>query len=412
VRTFALQRCACGASHDGGECPACRARRLGSAATLVHQTLSRPGRPLESGARTELEQSLGHDFSAVRVHTDQTAAASAAAVSARAYTVGSNIVFGADRYRPASAEGRRLLAHELTHVRQQAGAAPGGPLRIVDDRAAEAEAHRAPAAPVRTMQRALQRQEDEPERPPEGGELGIEAPPVITLEEGAAPAEEGETPAEPTPMTPTPGPATNCQVLSWGDFRGRPPRGGNFQAETHFSIPVRSGRFVAVFNGGASWVRPKYPGSGARATNGCGSIVRQCQRAFRNLPAGHTGTFDVGPSAQCPATVVTPVQATTRAECESVIGAQCDTDAPNESARLLNHEQRHLDIACQLAKKANDALDSGSVLADVRRGVDREQAAVTTSYDSAAETDHGCDSGSQATWDADIDAGLPNVTIP
>jgi hypothetical protein len=110
--------------------------------------------------------------------------------------------------------------------------------------------------------------------------------------------------------------------------------------------------------------------------------------------------------------VVTPAQATTRAECESVIGAQCDADAPNESARLLNHEQRHLDIACQLAKKANDALDRGDALADVRRGVNREQGAVTTSYDSAAETNHGCEAGSQSTWDADIDAGLPNVTIP
>jgi hypothetical protein len=368
--------------------------------------------------QSDFERALGHNFSAVRVHTDETAAASAAAVSAQAYTVGSNVVFGANRYRPASAEGRGLLAHELTHVRQQAGAAAGGALRIVDDSGAEAEANRAAAAPVRPVQRALQRleEESEPEREPEPqpaeeAEPGLEAPPVVGLDEGAT-AEDGGPPAEAVPMTPAAGPATDCRALSWADFAGRPPRGGNFQAETHFSIPHRAGAFEAVFNGRTSWVRPKYPGSDARATNGCGTVVGRCQRFFRRLPAGNTGTFDVGPGADCPASIVTAAQATTAAECETVIGAQCDIDAPNESARLLNHEQRHLDIACQLAKKANDALAAGSALADVRRGVAREQAAVTRSYDSAAETDHGCNAGSQATWDADIDAGLPNVTIP
>ncbi len=415
MRTFVLQRCAaCGHGHDGGECPACRARRLGKAASLVHETLNRPGRPLESGVRGELEGTLGHDFSAVRVHADETAAASAAAVSAQAYTVGSNVVFGANRYRPASVEGRQLLAHELTHVRQQAGAAPGGPLRIVDDPRAEAEANRAAAAPVRQLQRALQRQPEEPEpesepgpeRPPDGGQVGLEAPPVVE------PAEEGGAPTEAAPATEEAAPAETCQQLTWADFTGRPPRGTGFQAFTSFAIPVRSGRFVAVFNGAASWVQPKYPGAGARATNGCASVVSACQRHFQSLPTGFTGTHDYGPSPDCPATVATPTQATSRRECETLIGRQCDTDAPNESARLLNHEQRHLDIACKIAEKANRALASGSALADVRTAVARERTAVTRRYDSAAETDHGCDAGKQATWDADIDAGLPGVTIP
>jgi hypothetical protein len=426
MRTFALQRCACGHGHDGGECPACRARRLGNAASLVNETLSRPGRPLEQGVRSDFESTLGHDFSTVRVHTDGTAAASAAAVSAQAYTVGSNVVFGADRYRPASAEGRGLLAHELTHVRQQAGAAPGGPLRIVDDRAAEAEANRAAVAPVRPMQRALQRLEEEPEpeperepeaEPSEEEETGREAPPVIEpeAEEEGTPEEEGPpevgAPTEATPMQPAAPPAAACRVLTWGDFTVGQP-GAGFEAVTRFSIPHRAGAFQAVFNDRRSVVRAKYPGAGARATNGCASVVRRCQRAFRNVPAGATRTFDVAPSPNCPATIVTPAQATSRAECETVIGAQCDTDAPNEAARLLNHEQRHLDIACKIAEKANDALAAGSSLATVRRAVRRRSAAVTRKYDSRAETDHGCDAAGQATWDADIDAGLPGVTIP
>ncbi|HEX8921738.1 MAG TPA: DUF4157 domain-containing protein, partial [Pyrinomonadaceae bacterium] len=59
------------------------------------------------------------DFSGVRVHTDAKAAASARAVNALAYTVGSHVVFGEGKFAPSTAEGRHLLAHELTHVAQQ-----------------------------------------------------------------------------------------------------------------------------------------------------------------------------------------------------------------------------------------------------------------------------------------------------
>jgi hypothetical protein len=69
-----------------------------------------------------MEARLGHDFSRVRVHTDGQAAASAAAVQARAYTAGQQIVFAPGQYAPGTTAGRRLLAHELTHTVQQAGA--------------------------------------------------------------------------------------------------------------------------------------------------------------------------------------------------------------------------------------------------------------------------------------------------
>lgn len=72
-----------------------------------------------------MESSLGHDFSRVRIHTDEAAARSARRLGARAYTVGPHVVLGADRYRPDPA-GRRLLAHELVHVVQQGGALPVG----------------------------------------------------------------------------------------------------------------------------------------------------------------------------------------------------------------------------------------------------------------------------------------------
>lgn len=71
-----------------------------------------------------MESRLGHDFAHVRVHTDAAAARSAAAVGAQAYTVGSDVVFGAGRYAPTSGDGRQLLAHELTHVVQQRRSEP------------------------------------------------------------------------------------------------------------------------------------------------------------------------------------------------------------------------------------------------------------------------------------------------
>jgi hypothetical protein len=87
---------------------------------IVHEVLRAPGQPLDRATRTFIEPAFRHDFSAVRIHADQQAAASADAVAASAYTVGRDVVFGANQYRPESASGRELLAHELAHVVQQA----------------------------------------------------------------------------------------------------------------------------------------------------------------------------------------------------------------------------------------------------------------------------------------------------
>jgi M6 family metalloprotease-like protein len=85
-----------------------------------------------------MEQRFGHDFSKVRVHTDTRAHESAHEINALAYTVGPQIVFGAEHYRPGTMAGRQLLAHELTHVVQQqgqlsAGHSPGTIQRQVAD---------------------------------------------------------------------------------------------------------------------------------------------------------------------------------------------------------------------------------------------------------------------------------------
>lgn len=88
-------------------------------------SLSGGGRPLPASARLFFESRFGHDFGGVRLHTDASAAASARSLDARAYTVGREITFGAGQYQPETSAGRRLLAHELTHVvQQEAGAGP------------------------------------------------------------------------------------------------------------------------------------------------------------------------------------------------------------------------------------------------------------------------------------------------
>jgi hypothetical protein len=98
--------------------------QTGAAPPSIDRVLAGRGTPLEPALRQDMEQRFGHDFSAVRVHSDGAAEQSARDVSARAYTVGCNIVFDAGRFAPRTQEGRRLIAHELVHVVQQSGRSP------------------------------------------------------------------------------------------------------------------------------------------------------------------------------------------------------------------------------------------------------------------------------------------------
>lgn len=159
-RPLHLQRkCSCGASTAEGECESCKSKKLqrraavgaddhpleaeadrAAAAVLaggapppltrmagggasevpesVLRTLARGGQPLAGGTRRFMERRFGADFGAVRVHQDGQAAQSAREVQARAYTVGSHIVFGAGE---DSSPRSPLLAHELAHTVQQGG---------------------------------------------------------------------------------------------------------------------------------------------------------------------------------------------------------------------------------------------------------------------------------------------------
>ncbi|WP_148699513.1 DUF4157 domain-containing protein [Candidatus Nitrososphaera evergladensis] len=80
------------------------------------------GSPLDTGTREFMESRFGHDFSNVRLHTDEKAARSARSLNALAYTIGNDITFGKGQYQPGTRQGRELLAHELAHTIQQRGA--------------------------------------------------------------------------------------------------------------------------------------------------------------------------------------------------------------------------------------------------------------------------------------------------
>jgi hypothetical protein len=172
------RKCGCG-SHTagGGTCTSCaekesslqrrvsHASEAGSVPPIVHDVLRSAGQPLDAATRAYMEPRFGHDFSRVRasaapmrssltigpaddafereaegvaariaetapastrrdfgdvrVHTGGAAAESARAIDAQAYTLNRDIVFGAGQYAPHSEAGRRLIAHELTHVVQQ-----------------------------------------------------------------------------------------------------------------------------------------------------------------------------------------------------------------------------------------------------------------------------------------------------
>jgi hypothetical protein len=91
---------------------------------LLQQTGS--GKPLDPGVRGSMQSLLGHDLSGARIYTGPAAARAASALQAQAFTIGSHVFFGGNRYDPHSPQGQSLLAHELTHVIQQTTGRTGG----------------------------------------------------------------------------------------------------------------------------------------------------------------------------------------------------------------------------------------------------------------------------------------------
>ena len=202
------RKCACGGSKSGeAECEECKKklqrRSAGIAAPsiappIVHEVLHSPGQPLDHEARSYFEPRFGHDFSKVRVHSDEKAAQSARDVHALAYTVGNNVVLGRPQISPQTGSGRQLLAHELAHVVQQsATGAVSDPLEI------GAADHPAEYAADTAARRVCE------EREP-GGVSAIARDPEARLRRQKPGEEEPEK--EPPPLIPLPHPFDRLDI--------------------------------------------------------------------------------------------------------------------------------------------------------------------------------------------------------
>lgn len=96
----------------------------------IADAIAAPGDVLPTELRRDMERRFNHDFSGVRIHSDRQSEQSARELGANAYTAGRHIIFGAGQFAPHTHEGRRLLAHELTHVVQQASGSANGRIQM------------------------------------------------------------------------------------------------------------------------------------------------------------------------------------------------------------------------------------------------------------------------------------------
>ena len=148
------------------------------------------GAALPDGPRARMEESLGHDLSAVRVHTGAASAGAATQLQARAFTTGQDIHFGAGEYRPDDPYGMHLLAHEVAHTVQQRGgdaapqrkaevSQPGDAAEVAADRFADHVVHGAPMPSLGAASGVIQRA---PVAPTYGGQTGVRDLSKITIE--------------------------------------------------------------------------------------------------------------------------------------------------------------------------------------------------------------------------------------
>lgn len=236
----------------------------------VRRALRSAGEPLPAQVRAFMESRFGYDFGQVRVHADNVAAESAREINAAAYTVGQDIAFDHGRFQPHMSSGRRLLAHELTHVIQQTSNSGSG-----------SPNSKSPQVPAR--------QQADPESPSESGQAAVD---VALGEVGVKedPSGSNRGPCEP-------GAARGCvdaytggradpwcaHFLSWSfEQAGSSPFGhiasvytlrnwGRSQGSYVEVAAVQQGSFVPA--NGDIFTKPRYEGSGQQ----------------RRLVGGHTG---------------------------------------------------------------------------------------------------------------------------
>jgi hypothetical protein len=401
------------------------------------------GEPLDPEIRAFMEPRFGHDFGQVRVHTDHSAAAMARALGARAYTVGRHVVFAAGQYRPRSKSGRRLLAHELTHVVQQ-GSSPAVQRQIEEERP-EPE----PTGPRKDAPSAGNGETsavpDSLEAPPPAEHVSHDLAPEPDEETSAVPAsaDRSVAPAWANAIVPPDHPSEreaervsaaivaaprphvsarvselaaagvvhrrlyweNRSALTWADFTGAAPKGSPYDARTASGIEFPGFKPVQS-------EQPHPAGSPAPCT------------------AGKTKTTEFE------ATVAINLAAlNVRAYMEE---KQSWVKKGKQDPALLAHEQGHFDIANAIAEKtegvvkgwatANIAIATGCGKTAAMNAAMKQWNTLKAPaevkkiyqcgrnlYDQAQkdyedDTNHGLNTASQASWQGEIAKGLSKYT--
>lgn len=169
------------------------------APTSVERALASPGMSLQPDVREDMEQRFGRDFTRVRVHSDAAAEQSARDVNANAYTVGHDMAFDVGRFAPGTQDGRRLIAHELTHVVQQSSVDGsrvelGGAAIVQRDEADEERKRKAILGDFPPLSPEVAASYGMPRPPP--GAASIEGPKSHATPPGLGPKSQPRTPKE------------------------------------------------------------------------------------------------------------------------------------------------------------------------------------------------------------------------
>jgi hypothetical protein len=385
-----------------------------------------------------MEHGFGHDFSSVRVHADSQAARSADDVDARAYTVGSHVVFGGGHYAPHTRTGLHLLAHELAHVVQQSGSeikrkargfeigAGDDPAEREADDAADRVMANVPVSSPSSRPVSLQRAPRElPHQAPH------RAPAIVGLDDDGPGADlTGKRENQLWKcMRRTGGIPDACPkaTLTWRDFSEVASLPNNMHAQTGWTVAVRNmdpkaARCVqrilgwsenqthiyqAVFVKGTSLAISRVLHADDPRRNGCARVGAQCRENFRSDP---NSTFTWTPdNTSCPAVRTGGMlEATKASECNAIVRG-CTAQAVNDKPRVLKHEQGHLNVVCAMVRKINASVTSGQPWASYQKNAFDAVDKIQEAYDGGS---HGCDAQHQQDWENKISLGLPDEALP
>jgi hypothetical protein len=348
------------------------------------------GCPLPVPLRDFFDQCLDHDFSHVRIHTDQTAAETSQSLNAAAFTFGSDVFFNAGHFNPQTASGVGLIAHELTHVAQQ---------------------------PAGGISRQLIQRDKLPYHQLVWGDFTGQLP-ANTTSEGAGIWSSFGVPSSAT-FNPSVNPTkTRCNLPQ--PVKGR-RRDVIWEGTGRVDPAQFDGEFQPYMDTAQSWALADIKDDGASY---CARQVARCERDFTQNPRA---SISLGSA-----------RATSKADCSRRFRTACLSDRKKESDRLLAHEQWHFEITKVMSDKARTSFKAAAAAMNftsrecgpkaamdkLENDVDQPRKdliaqggawvtlknTVQDEYD--LKTTHGTNTAKQQEWEGKIQAGLVDYNLP